>query len=400
MKIHTRTFALGIAASMLLAACTPAAVDFGASTLSPPGGIGRGQPDALPMAAGDTFGTGPVRVALLLPLTGDPGIANVGISMANASRMAIDFVTQNPRIGDNITIVLKDTGVTPGGAAQRAQEAVGEGASLILGPLKADQVSAAGAVAKSAGIPLIGFSNNTGAAAPGIYLLNVLPEVEARRSLTYVKSKGKQAIAAIFPTTSFGKIQQGAFTQAAADLELRPRGIYNFSSEAEARTVVAQLIPQLKSGAVDALFLPDRATAPSFAALLEQAGVPKGNLTIIGSADWDGDTTIPQAPYLAGAVYPAVDDSGYQALKPDYQAKFGSVPHPLATVAYTATILANVSALSKGTPRYDRAQLTTPGGFNGRDGVFRFLPDGRSEYALIMKQIMPGGAQPVDGPKL
>ena len=40
-----------------------------------------------------------------------------------------------------------------------------------------------------------------------------------------------------------------------------------------------------------------------------------------------------------------------------------------------------------GTPKYDRAQLTLPGGFNGRDGVFRFLPDGRSEYALVIKQV-------------
>ncbi|MDB5562694.1 MAG: transporter substrate-binding protein [Hyphomicrobiales bacterium] len=399
MAIRTRTFLFGVAVLALLGACTPA-FDFGASTLSPAGRMAQNQPGNMPAAAGETFGTGPVRVALLLPLSGDPGIANVGISMANASRLAVEFVTGNPKIGDNITIVLKDTGVTSGGAAQRAQEAVNEGASLILGPLKADQVSAAGAVARSAGIPLIGFSNNTGAAAPGIYLLNVLPEVEARRSLSYVKAKGRQAVAGIFPTSSFGKVQQGAFQQATADLGLTPRAVYTFSSEAEARSVIDQMLPQLKSGAIDALFIPDRATAPSFAALLAQAGVPKGNVTIIGSADWEGDSTILQAPYLAGAVYPAVDDTGYQALKPEYQAKFGSVPHPLATIAYTATILANVSALSKGTPRYDRTQLTSAGGFNGRDGVFRFLPNGRSEYALIMKQVAAGGAQRIDGPKL
>ena len=44
--------------------------------------------------------------------------------------------------------------------------------------------------------------------------------------------------------------------------------------------------------------------------------------------------------------------------------------------------------------------LTSPGGFNGRDGVFRFLPDGRSEYALVIKRVAPAGAAVVDGPKL
>jgi branched-chain amino acid transport system substrate-binding protein len=403
LAIRLRYLALGTAALTAIDGCTPD-FNFGASTMTPPGQVAQGQfaqaPADLPMTAGETFGTGPVRVALLLPLSGDPGLSNVGISMANASRLAIDFVTQDPKIGDHITVVLKDTGVTPAGAAQRAQEAVDEGASLILGPLRADQVTAAGAATRAAGIPMIGFSNNSGAAAPGIYLLNILPEVEVRRSLSYVKAKGKQGIAALFPTSNYGRAQQGAFQQATADLGLTPRAIYNFSNATEARSVMDQLLPQLRAGTVDALFIPDRATAPGFGAMLEQAGISKAKLTVVGSADWEGDTTIRQTPYLAGALYPAVDDSGYQALKPEYQARFGAVPHPLATIAYTATILANVSALSLGTPRYDRAQLTTPGGFNGRDGVFRFLPDGRSEYALAMKQIIAGGAQQIDGPKL
>src|SRR5690606_35218324 len=125
-----------------------------------------------------------------------------------------------------------------------------------------------------------------------------------------------------------------------------------------------------------------------------------GSVQIIGSADWNADPAIASTPYLVGAVYPAVDDAGYQALLPQYQQRFGGTPHALATIAYTATILANASSLAMGTPRYDRAQLTLPGGFNGQDGVFRFLPDGRSEYALVIKQVTLGGAAIIDGAKL
>ena len=57
-------------------------------------------------------------------------------------------------------------------------------------------------------------------------------------------------------------------------------------------------------------------------------------------------------------------------------------------------------SLANGTPKYDRAQLTLPAGFNGRDGVFRFLPDGRSEYALVIKQVTIGGASVAEGAKL
>lgn len=379
----------GAALALLLGACSAGGM-----------GSGGGPSFPAPPPLQPALGGGQVPVALLLPLSGDPALADVGMSMANAAQLAMDFIAQSDSIGDNIRLTIKDTGATAGGAAQAASAALGEGAKLLLGPLKADQVTAAGSVARAAGVPLIGFSNNTGAAGPGVYLLNVLPESEVRRSMAYAKAQGRRAFAGVFSTSDFGRIQEGAFRQAAADLGLNARAIYNFGSEAEARTVVAQLAPLLQQGQIDALFIPDRATAPSFGVLLEEAGVAAGGVQVIGSADWDGDAAIPGTPYLSGAIYPAVDNTGYQALLPEYQARFGRPPHALATIAYTSVILANAAPLALRSPPYDRAQLTLPGGFNGRDGVFRFLPDGRSEYALVIKQVMPGGATVVDGPKL
>ena len=395
-----RLMRLGMAAlsALTLGACSVGSI----GNFDGFGGFGGGatDPNALPAAAGQTFGKGPVRVALLLPLSGDPALATVGTSMANAAQLAVEYIERTDTLADNISIVLKDTGPTAAGATQAASQAVQEGASLILGPLRADQVTAAGAVARTAGIPIIGFSNNSGAASPGVYLLNVLPETEVRRSMRFVQAQGKRAYAGVFPTTDFGRIQEGAFRQAAADLGLNARAVYNFSSEAEARNVVQQLVPLLQAGQIDTLFLPDRATAPSFGVLLEEAGIPAGTVQIIGSADWNGDAAIASTPYLSGAIFPAVDDAGYQALLPEYQARFGGTPHALATISYTATILANATSLATGNPRYDRAQLTLPGGFNGRDGVFRFLADGRSEYALVIKQVTLGGAAIIDGAKL
>ncbi|HWA18737.1 MAG TPA: penicillin-binding protein activator [Devosia sp.] len=386
-------------AALALTACSGGGFDLGtfggnAPPTTPDNSIN------LPLAEGQTFGTGPVRVALLLPLTGDPALATVGTSMAHGAELAMDYIASSGAIADNITLVLKDTGPSVPGATAATAQAVAEGASLILGPLKADQVMAAGATARSSGIPMIGFSNNSGAAGPGVFLLNVLPETEVKRSMSYVKKLGKKAYAGIFSTNDYGRIQQGAFTQAASELGLNVRAVYNFSSEDEARGVVAQLAPLLQQGQIDALFIPDRATAPSFATLFEQAGVPQGQIQFIGSADWNADQNILNSPYLAGAVFPAVDDAGYNALLPQYTAKFGGTMHALATIAYTATILANSSSLALGTPKYDRAQLTIPGGFKGRDGVFRFLSDGRAEYALVIKQVTIGGSAVAEGAKL
>jgi hypothetical protein len=381
----------GLGALSLLAACE--------TTGFQSGSLGGSQGGSSP-ASGRSFGTGPVKVALLLPLTGDSALATVGVSMANAAQLAMDYVAATPKIGDNITLLLMDTGATVQGASQQASAAVADGVSLILGPLRGDQVEAAGSVARTAGIPLIGFSNNSAVAAPGIYLLNVLPESEVHRSLGYVTAHGRKSLVAVFPTTDFGHAQQAAFQTVAASTGFTAHSVLSYGSDSDMRAMIATLAPQIASGIVDAVFLPDRATAPQFATLLQRAGAPQGKALIVGSADWDGDTTITSTPYLVGAVYPAVDDTGYLALKAEYTARFGGTPHPLATVAYTAAILANASPLSMSNPKYGAAQLTTPGGFNGRDGVFRFLPDGRSQYALVMKQIVPGGATRIDGPKL
>lgn len=391
--VTRRQALLGGVSLLTLAGCASTGFNFpGIDSGAPP------DPSAPAPIQGQALGNGPVRVALLLPLSGDA--ATVGQSMANGATLAMEFIASNPKMTDNITLVIKDTGATSRGAAAAAQQAVAEGASLILGPLKADQVTAAGAVARSAGLSLIGFSNNSGAAQPGVYLLNVLPESEARRTLSYAKAQGRKAFAGLFPSNSFGQVQQAAFSQAASDLGLRVVATFNYGNETEARDAVTQLGTLLSGGQVDALMLPDRATAPSIAALVSQTGVAMNRLLLIGSADWNGDPAIAGSPYLTGAIYPAVDESGYQAILPQYQQRFGSVPHPFVTLAYTAVILANVSNLSMGSPRYDPAILTAPAGFNGRDGVFRFLSDGRSVYALTIKKLSAGGAAVVEGAKI
>lgn len=399
---------LGFALPLALLACTPGPLQFGSRTIDFSGASQPLQQPApsftspLPLPAGpsQSFGHGPVQVALLLPMSGDPGTAAVGTSLANASRLAMGFIEANPDIAENTTIVLRDTGTSVQGATAAASAAVSEGAKLILGPLRADQVVAAGAVARSAGVPLIGFSNNPTAAGPGVYLLSVLPDAEMKRSLSWLTGQGKRRIAGIFPATDFGQAQQTAFRQQAATAGLAPQAIYTFAGLSEARQIVDQALPLIRSGQIDTLFLPDRATAPSFGLLLAQAGITPAMVQIVGSADWEGDAAIAGASRLTGAIYPSVDPAGMAAIRADYQRQFGGAPHALATIAFTATILANVNTLSKSARPYDPVLLTAATGFNGRDGLFRFLGNGKSEYSLVIKKLAPGGAVLVDGAKL
>jgi branched-chain amino acid transport system substrate-binding protein len=345
-----------------------------------------------------SFGRGPVQVALLLPLSGPE--ASTGQALANASRLAIAFVEANPNIAENITISLRDSGSTAQSATAAASAALSSGAKLILGPVRTDQVTAVGAVARAASVPVIGFASNPAAAGNGVYLLGVLPEMEMRRTLGWVKAQGRRGIAGAFPATEAGQLQEVAFRQQAIAAGYAPSAVYTFSGVNEARGIVDQALPEIQKGMIDTLYLPDRASAPAFGAALAQAGATGDLLQIVGSAEWDGDGAISSSPGLNGAIYAAIDPAGRAAISGDYQRQFGGQPHPLATIAYTATILANVNTLSMATPPYNPALMTSAQGFNGRDGVFRFQASGRGEYALVIKKVAPGGAQIVEAAKL
>ena len=86
------------------------------------------------------IGTGQVKVGLILPLSAQGNAGVAAQSMKNAAEMALaEF--KNP----NIQLLVKDDGGTPQGAQPAAQQALDEGAEIILGPLFAQSVSAVGA---------------------------------------------------------------------------------------------------------------------------------------------------------------------------------------------------------------------------------------------------------------
>src|SRR5215469_13135715 len=111
-----------------------------------------------------TIGAGQVRIALILPLSA-PGNAGVaGQAMRNAAEMALAEFN-----APNIQLLVKDDAGTPDAARQGAQQALDEGAELILGPLFAQSVSYVGQLTKPRNIPVIAFSTDANVASSGVY---------------------------------------------------------------------------------------------------------------------------------------------------------------------------------------------------------------------------------------
>ena len=66
---------------------------------------------------------------------------------------------------------------------------------------------------------------------------------------------------------------------------------------------------------------------------------------------------------------------------------YGRPPHRLATLAYDGVALAGHLARLKQGGDFSAEAITNPAGWSGVDGIFRFLPDGRSERALAVIEV-------------
>jgi outer membrane PBP1 activator LpoA protein len=155
------------------------------------------------------IGTGEIEIGLILPLSASGNAGEAARAMKNAAEMALaEFKTPN------IRLLVKDSAGTASGAQQGAQQALGEGAQIVVGPLFAQSVRPVGQVARAAGKPVIAFSTDSSVAAPGVYLLSYLPEADVNRIVQYAISKGKRSFIALLPENAYGTVVDGAFQQA------------------------------------------------------------------------------------------------------------------------------------------------------------------------------------------
>ncbi|MBV8777981.1 MAG: penicillin-binding protein activator [Alphaproteobacteria bacterium] len=148
------------------------------------------QPGLPPAAASG----GPVKVAVLLPLSGPN--AELGKAMLEAAQLAL-FTTG----GDRLTLVPRDTTGTPNGAADAAKAVIAEGAKLILGPLIADEAVAVRPVAQAAGVNVIAFATKTEVAGGNIFLMGFLPRQEVAREVSFAHQQGLSRFAALAPNS-------------------------------------------------------------------------------------------------------------------------------------------------------------------------------------------------------
>jgi len=366
----------------LLAACAGTPELFGTS---PP-------PPSSPPQQSAAVGSGEVRVALILPLSaaGNAGVA--AQSMKNAAEMALAEFNQ-----PNVQLLIKDDGGTAGGAQEAAQQALGEGAEIILGPLFAHSVGVVGQAARARGVPVIAFSTDASVASRGIYLLSFLPESDVDRIVEHAVANGKRSFAAMMPDNAYGTVVEGEFKQITARKGARIVALERYQFESRSMQGPARTVAQAARSA-DAVFIPDGADAvPSVVQALVAAGLPARGVQLLGTGLWD-DPRVSDDSNLHGAWYAAPDAAGFRNFSGRYRSRFGRDPVRTATLSYDAVALVAALVKTQGAQRFSDQVLTNPSGFAGIDGLFRFRSDGTNQRGLAVWRVGPGGAQVVSPP--
>ena len=324
----------------------------------------------------------PVPVALLVPRSGDAALAQ---SLENAARLAMSDL-------QNVQIDLRvyDTAGNAGTASTVAQQAVEDGAKIIIGPVYAQAANAAGLAVLSSKVNVLSFSNNTSIAGGNVFVLGPTFQNTANRLVDYAGSQGKTGTVIVHSNDAAGQQGRAAIATALGGSRVNNAGTVGYDRSQQG---VINSVPNIKatvdSSGADSIFLTATTAGalPLYSQLLPEAGVSPSTTQFIGLTRWDIPPQTLELPGVQGGWFALPDPSKAQSYRQRYNATYGEAPHPISGLAYDG--IAAIGALvSQGkSDALTGAALTQNAGFQGVGGIFRLRPNGTNERGLAVATI-------------
>ncbi|MEH6496062.1 MAG: penicillin-binding protein activator [Pseudomonas marincola] len=361
----------------------------------------------------------PIRIAVLLPLTG--AHKKIGSDLLKAANIALF---------DHNNVQLKmqpyDTNGTAAGASAAATAAIGEGAEIILGPLFSGSVKAVRPIAAAKNINVLAFSTDVTAAGGGVYLMGLTAHQQINRVLDFAYRQGLSRFAVIAPQNPYGNaavtsIQQvtqnlgltldqvnrypANLTPGSEELQEIAKNAANYNArnwqlKQELKKVKGKNDPKSKAlyrrlskldtlGEVsfEAIIIPEggqklRELAP----LLSYYDIDPTKVQFIGTGLW-ADNSLTTEPSLVGGWFAAPAPQATNSFQARFKSIYGyNAPH-IASLAYDALALSGLLALEPGENKFSHSKLQNPDGFSGYNGIFRFNSNGLAERGLAVMQL-------------
>ncbi|MGI9368429.1 MAG: penicillin-binding protein activator [Ruegeria sp.] len=343
--------------------------------------------DSASIGGGPSINTSkPVPVALLVPRgSAQAGDAELAQSLENSARLAMADL-------QNVQIDLRvyDTAGNPNAAAAAAQQAVSDGAKIILGPVYAQAANAAGLAVLSKGVNVLSFSNNTTIAGGNVFVLGPTFENTANRLVNYAANQGKTGAIIVHSNDAAGQLGQVAVASALGRSRISNAGTVGFDrSQQGVIDSVAAVKATVDATGADTLFLTATTAGalPLYSQLLPESGVSSATTQFIGLTRWDIPPQTLELPGVQGGWFALPDPAKAQAYRAKYNGTYGVAPHPISGLAYDGVAAIGALVSQGKSDALTGAALTQNAGFQGVGGIFRLRPSGTNERGLAVATI-------------
>lgn len=333
----------------------------------------------------------PVPVALLVP--GGSGSAQdelLARNLVQAAQLAISDLS-----GASIDLRVYNTAGSPSQAAAMATKAADEGAVIILGPLNGIEANAAGVAVSGRGINVLSFSNNADVAGGNVFVLGTTYPNIAARLANFAVRNGSPRIAIVHDRDVAGNVGRAAMEAAVSRAGGTVAGVFSYELSQNGITAAGPGIADgVRNSGANAVFLTATPVGalPLISQTLRDNGVDAGMQRFIGVSRWDTPREVLGLPGLQGGWFALPDPTRYPQFVSRYQAAYGAAPEPIAALAYDGVAAVGALIRQGNADAFGTRSLTQPAGFEGVNGIFRFLPNGSNERGLAVMQVQNGTA--------
>lgn len=281
----------------------------------------------------------------------------------------------------------------------RAAQAVNDGAQIIIGPLYAEAANAAGVAVAPRNVNVLAFSNNTTIAGGNVFVLGSTFDNTANRLVSYAAQQGKDRIVVVHAQDVAGQLGRNAIQQAISRSGAALVGTVDYPlSQQGLVAAVPRVKSAVDSSGANAVFMTASPAAglPLLSQLLPEAGISPATTQYAGLTRWDLPVQTLDLPGLQGGWFTVPDPSRSSAFRSQYQAAYGSAPHPLAGLAFDGIAAIGALVAQGNAGALTGAGLTQGSGFQGASGIFRFRPDGTNQRGLAVATVRDNKAVIID----
>jgi ABC-type branched-subunit amino acid transport system substrate-binding protein len=364
-------------------------------------------------------------VALFLPFTGKN--RELGWHLFNT---AILSLFEND-LNHNIELILIDSKESPKDSARAFKEVVRRKIKIVVGPIFSSSIEEIEKDAKQNNITVISLSNNQSLMGKtnengGVFLAGILPETQVDKIVNYAIDRGKFSFAIIAPKNYYGstvtsilkrivKDRDGSFITSefyetnGRDIDRAVAHVINSFSipsaltEGRNKAKKDAVISEFDRNYPQVIMIPESGRLLSkIVESIKKQNVEEREFQIIGTSQWDDISTLNDRN-LVGAWFAGPENNKFRNLEKAYYQTYGKFPPRISSIVYDMiTAISEVVDQAKGrVPTIkDFTGYTNPpkNGFEGIDGLFRFIPNGIVQRNLAVLEVESGNFNTIQKP--